>query len=296
VPVAETIAQPPRRRSRRLIAVAIVVVAAAGATIVLASRSGTGPTPVTLITAAAVRTEGGGTASFTQNISLTVFGRTEPVTTISGASDFATNTSEAHYSAAHGISSTIRYVGGVEYFQSSLIPLPPGAHWVRIVPQDLGATAAQPGSPASGDPTQGLQFLGAAVGNPVVVGHEMLDGVSVTDYKLTLDLADAVAKVGQATTHISSNLAKGIQALAGQVDLAHLPGEVWLDSRGRVRRFDMTISVRADGVPVTEVESMTFSDFGVPVTVVTPAASDTVPFSSVQGEFASLFTARPTAS
>jgi hypothetical protein len=66
------------------------------------------------------------------------------------------------------------------------------------------------------------------------------------------------------------------------VDDHHLPGAVWLDAAGRVRRFRYTFAGLSEGVDsVTEIE---YSDFGEPVSIDVPPAEQTVPYASVVGQ------------
>jgi hypothetical protein len=285
-PYIETM-PPARPRGFSLLAgvVAALLIAGAVGAVIEVHRSHEQGNPVAMINAAPGLTTHGGTAHFTANVAISLGGQAGPSITMSGATNFVNNESEMSISSA-GLSSTIRLVSGVEYFQSSVIPLPAGAHWVEILPQDLGLSGTQPGLAGSGDPTQGLQFLGSTVGPPVKVGHGTVEGTSVTHYSVVFDLATLFARVGKAEGSISPTFAKGFEALAGKVDLAHIPGNVWLDSAGRVRQFSYTIAFQTAGQAFSEVETTTFSKFGSSVEVTAPPAGETVPFSAVKNEFA----------
>lgn len=280
----------PRPRGVALLAgivAALLVVGTMGA-IVQAGRSKTTKTPLALINAAPSATTHGGSAHYTSTIAISLSGQAGASVKMSGETDFLNKDSQITVTS-DGLSSTIRLLSGVEYYQSSVIPLPAGAQWVKILPQDLGVTGTQPGFSGSGDPSQGLQFLGSTVGTPVDLGHETLNGASVTHYSVIYDLASLFARVSQAGSTISPSFANGFKALAGKVDLARIPGHVWLDSAGRVRQFDFTIAFQTDGLAFSELETTTFSEFGTPVHITAPPASATVPFSAVRNEFAQLF-------
>jgi len=241
---------------------------------------------VALIAAAPGATTHSRTAHIKATIAISLAGQVAPSITMSGDTDFVNKDSEITIGSG-SLSSTVRLVSGVEYFQSPLIPLPAGAQWVKILPQDLGVTTAQPGL-ASGDPTQGLQFLGSTVGAPVDLGHDTVGAASVTHYSVTYDLASLFARVGKAESTLSPAFAKGFEALAGKVDFAHIPGDVWLDSAGRVRQFSYTIAFQTAGREFKEVQTTTFSEFGRTVRVTAPPAAETVPYSAVKNEFAQI--------
>jgi len=248
-------------------------------------RSSGRATPVALINAAPSKTADGGTAHFTTSVAITISGLNEGSLMTTGDADFTNKDSQMTLSS-DGLSSTVRLVSRVEYFQSSVIPLPNGAQWVKILPQDLGVTATKPSVAGGGDPTQGLQFLGSTIGTPTILGHQNVAGASTTHYSVVFDLASLFARVSQAGSTISPSFAQQYEALSSKVDLAHIPGNVWLDSAGRVRQFNYTLAFQAAGVSFSEVATTTFSDFGLPVHVTVPPASETVPFSAVKKEFA----------
>ena len=288
VPLSET-GEPQRGRRRwPALVLSVVVIAGVVAGIIVATRSAA-PSPATRIRTAAAQTELARSTRFKLAIDISVSGTNQATITITGASDFAAKATEMQIRAA-GLSDTVRLVNGVAYLQlpSGLVHLPGGAQWIAVTPSDVGGSSASPGSIGSGDPTQGLAFLGGLVGVPVVVGHEQLDNVGVTHYKIVVDLHALFAKVGSAASALSPAFAKGYEALASSNDLAHFPLDVWLDSQGRVRRFDQTLNTDANGAQVTELESMTFSSFGVPVAVAAPDPSLTVPFAQVKDQISAL--------
>jgi hypothetical protein len=266
--------------SLAVVIAALLVASVVGAFVVGGASK---PTPAARLAAANMKTAHAGTAHFTSTVSLSA--PANFTFSFSGESDFAKKSTEMHLST-NGISETVRLVNGVEYFQSALLSLPNGAHWVKILPQDVGLGSA-PASAASDDPTQGLQFLGGIVGSPTVIGKAVVNGVSTTHYHVILNLKSLFARVGQAEGSLSPALGDGFAALAGQVDLTRIPGDVWLDSAGRVSRFSYSLNFHAGGQAISEVDTTNYSDFGSPVQVIVPAASDTVPFSAVKSQLSS---------
>jgi hypothetical protein len=286
----EAPAKTPDRTVIGVLAALIVVLLIVGAVGAVVVSRHSKPNPVALITAAPNTTANKGTAHFNATVSLT--GPADITFSLSGETNFSAKTTQLQVSAA-GITETVRVVGGIEYLNLPLLSLPHGTHWVKILPQDLGVTAG-PSTTASWNPTDGLQFLGGNVGNPVDVGKQDIDGVSTTHYRVTLNLKALFDRVGSAERNLSPAIARGLEALQG-LDLTHIPGDVWLDSAGRVRRFSYTLNFQIDGVAVAEVETINFSDFGAPVQITAPAAGDTVPFSAVKGQISAALSGSPVA-
>lgn len=260
--------------------IALLLVASVIAGVAIGRSGASKPSAAALVKAAPQTTVHARTARFTATVSIS--GPVNLTQKLTGASDFATNTTEINLAAA-GVTETIRLVGGAEYFDSPLLTLPAGAHWVKIVPQDLGLSSV-PASDSHGDASQGLTVLAATVGPPTVLGRQSVDGVTATHYGVVLNLQGVFDRVGKAQSSLSPGLANGFQSLAGQVDLTRVPGDVWLDSAGRVRRFSYHLSFTAAGRPLTELETIDYSHFGEPVHVAVPPAAETVPFSSVKDQ------------
>jgi hypothetical protein len=76
-----------------------------------------------------------------------------------------------------------------------------------------------------------------------------------------------------------------LKALSSIVDLSKIPGEAWIDSDGRVRKFAITIPIPQAGQGGKVIEELRFSHFDGPVVVPAPPASETVPFSQVKNVF-----------
>lgn len=119
--------------------------------------------------------------------------------------------------------------------------LPEGRKWEKV---DL--SSAEPGSslPADGGPTQGLRLLERMDGAEEI-GKEHLRGVATTRYRGTLP--------------VSVNEVFGVE-----VQVSPPQVEVWIDSRGRVRRMtvDFSSSVGGQGGSTTTDMTIDFLDFG----------------------------------
>ena len=286
---------PPDRPKRHVVVPLVVAIAmvALVAGVVLRTRRDSSINTAKLIASGPETTARQGTAHFASTV--TVSGRFPLRLTMTGNTDFRTHASEVHYSAnePNTISESFRYVGGAEYLQASFLALPKGAHWVKILPQDLGLSDLSDTSSGlgSGDPAQGLRFLGDVVGSPSKEGDESLGGIATTHYTLVLNLTGIFAHVSKAEASLSSTLSLVSQGILGQNDLSSVPGDVWLDHAGRVRRLGIDLTLSLGGIAVHENSSTDFSDFGVPVDVVPPAEADTVPFSAVQHQVVTVFSA-----
>jgi hypothetical protein len=273
-----------KRSKLRWVAAAIaLVVIGAMVTAVIASRHASPPSPAVLVGGASNRTMATQTAHFSSTT--TVSGASSGTYQVleSGNENFATKSLQANLDI-EGQSETVRVVGDDIYLQPpALVPLPNGIHWVEISPQDLG-TSTSPSDLNVADPAQGLQFLGGAVGSPVVVGSATVGGVRTTHYRIVLNLRALFAKLGNAEGHLSPDLGRTLQTMSGDKQLTAVPGEVWLDSADRVRRIKFTLSLQIAGQTVDELSTTDFTNFGVSVVVDAPAPSDTVPISGVIGE------------
>jgi hypothetical protein len=293
-PVAETEAiLPGRRRSKWKVWVPVagVVVAALVATVLLVPPSG-GKTTIEILRSAPDTTAAAGSAQIRGGVTLTVEGETHGILKFRGASDFGAEKTDFKVSGS-GVVSKVRVIGGVEYFSQSLVPLPGGAKWVRITKADIGLAGETPISLGSSDPSQGLQFMAAASGDPQLTGHEDVDGTDTAHYTFTFDMTTITDKLAKVSDKLGvSQLAEGIAKLGNVVDLHHLPAEAWIDGDGRVVRFDYTLEIPGpNGEKVTEVSDLRFSQFGEPVIVAVPPAADVVPFSQVPNLFKQMMNA-----
>jgi hypothetical protein len=179
-------------------------------------------------------------------------------------------------------------VAGTTYERISGLDLPAGKHWVRIRPSDLDVTSADGQAIGSGDPADGLQFL-TGVRNARSVGSESVRGTPTTKYTVTIDMERLMDLIAKGSEELSPGLAKGFDALREQVDLSRLPGAVWLDRSGRVRRFRYSVAIRSARRSVRTIATLEFFDFGAPVPVAAPPGDDTVPYAEVSDRMRDFF-------
>ena len=131
-------------------------------------------------------------------------------------------------------------------------------HW-QAVPLHGDHTSTSRSAFTLVDPQVALGVLAASRATPVTVGHEWVDGISTTHYRLATTLA-AFLKSEEAPI----TLTRRLRNVAGVLD-------VWLDQQGR------PVAVRTDfgassplGASALRSE-VRFSDYGASVTVHPPA-------------------------
>jgi hypothetical protein len=150
--------------------------------------------------------------------------------------------------------------GGVVYFSVAKW-LPDAKPWIRTDDQD---DPFDPQARALRDPTTLLAFLRAVSSGVTEVGEETIDGVATTRYDGTLDLEKVVEQAP----------ADQREELRDELDLfdhetaTTFPYSVWADEQGIARR------VRFQEGPERMTTTIDFFDFGAPVVLDLPAASE----------------------
>lgn len=160
--------------------------------------------------------------------------------------------------------------------------LPSGKRWVRM---DLREAAAAKGfdlgqleSYFKSDPRQSLDYLRAVAGEVVAMGREDVRGTETTRYRAMLDLA----KYAQLVPAGKREALGDFEGLAKQFGLTLIPVTVWVDDESRVRRMDLELTL--EPTPGQEARSslrLEMFDYGEPVDIDVPAATDTVDASSL---------------
>ena len=125
----------------------------------------------------------------------------------------------------------------------------------------------------SNDPTQGLGMVRGA-DNVAKVGTEQIRGTDTTHYRLVVDLDKAIADA-------PTEQQPALQKLADLYTVRTLPLELWLDSEGRVRRYQQSIDTGTIRLPAALQQNNPLSghltltydlyDFGSSVDVQIPA-------------------------
>ena len=158
---------------------------------------------------------------------------------------------------------------------SQVIRLPAGKEWVKL---DLGRLAQQRGidlsslASASPTPTSALEYLRGA-GKVEKLGSDTVGGVSTTHYRVRVDLQRAAAR-SSGSTRVS------LQRVIQTTGVKSLPVQVWIDGKNYIRKV---VYSQGSGGGRTVKVSMELHDFGNPVTVKPPPASEVLDILKLQG-------------
>jgi hypothetical protein len=143
--------------------------------------------------------------------------------------------------------------------------------WIRV---DL---TRQPtlGAGFGGGLTDELSLLDQVSSSVTKVGTPSVGGVATTEYLAHVEGSKVLAKAG---------LAAALAARAPAVGAA-VPVHVWIDAQGRTRQLAVSLSIPAVGtMAAVHLElTETLSDFGTPVTVTAPPASQVGSLSGLGG-------------
>ena len=173
------------------------------------------------------------------------------------------------------------------------IPDTRGKLWLSAPVEGAGASRTLPlmfpGPQAT--PADLLSFVSSAATNVKNLGTATIGGIRTTRYQMTLDLAKAISRAQPA----AQGRLRGLAALLGT---SAIPADVWVDGKGLVRRIQVKLAVPpakpgqpaaspgGSGFPATE--TVTYSDFGVPVQVTAPPAAQVVDISSLGSAISSI--------
>lgn len=164
-----------------------------------------------------------------------------------------------------GVDTTMRVVvdGTAVYLQAPMLQGLTGVSgWLAVTPGDLGNMGDSFGVGVDMfNPSKVLEVLREATEGMRVVGADVVRGVTTTHVRATISSTSPPADV---------------------VD-------VWIDDAGLVRRIETVI---ADGLGAAaassggELITVELFDYGEPVEITVPPASETTPFSEILGSFA----------
>jgi len=167
-----------------------------------------------------------------------------------------------------GPDTTMRVIidGASVYLQVPMLQgLTGAAGWLSLAPGDLGSMGDSLGVAVDVfDPSKLLEVLREVGADMQIVGAEVVRGVATTHVRGTVSAASGVGSSPD-----------------GAID-------VWIDRDGLVRRVRMV----PDGFPAAmggaadEVVTIELFDYGEPVEIRVPEASETTPFSNLLGAFA----------
>lgn len=157
------------------------------------------------------------------------------------------------------------------------------AGWLTLTQADVASAGGSLGLGVGAlDPSQLLETLRGVAGTIEQVGTDRVRGVSTTHVRATVEIGKALARMPAAQRAL-------LKDQLGRLDTPRrgLPVEVWIDGEGLVRRISMALDdvSQAAGAGGKATMRIDFFDYGEPVDIVVPDASDTTPFGDVLGAF-----------
>jgi hypothetical protein len=153
-----------------------------------------------------------------------------------------------------------------------------GKQWVSIDTSKVGsgnAGALGGGLATFGNPAAMLQQLQSEGANVTSLGPTTYDGTAVTEYSVTLPPSDIEKGLGQLPSSAQ-------HALSG-VTPPNIEAKVYVANGNLLKAIDLPISYSVMGKTISEDMTMVFSNFGAPVSVTPPPASEVIPFSEFAG-------------
>lgn len=260
----------------------------------VAGCGSSGASPIEVVTAAATETTRASTAKVSERIEIAPpasASASEPlVVTGDGEIDFAARKANLAVTTA-GQTVTVVVDGATVYEHvPQLAEAADGKEWFKLDfdtigeyagIEDLGTLAQSQNT----DPSTFLQYLRGASGEVTEVGKERVGGADTTWYSLSVDVEKAAADA-------PAEQRATIRQIVETFGIRTIPTEVWIDGEGRARRvkqvFDYTKAagggkIPADALPRSVTMTLEFSDFGTPVTVTVPPASEVADLFEVLG-------------
>lgn len=143
--------------------------------------------------------------------------------------------------------------------------LPQGKRWiVQQLEQPGNVLLSLYLSPANPDVSSLLKGLGAVLSSIEPSGNKSIDGVSTTEYKVVVDPNKVIGRM-----KVTSQQKQETEQSFGP---AH-PVLIWTDSESRLRRVQVQLAFPGVG---TMTSIVTYSDFGIPVSISPPPADQVV--------------------
>jgi hypothetical protein len=161
----------------------------------------------------------------------------------------------------------------IKFADTAGLPFPKGKAWAEISLPSQAADGSLPFLPlgnVNANPMDLLSALTAIASKVTDLGPATIRGVAVTHYRVTVDLAKAEA-------HQRPQARAEFHSFASSLDSTTLPVDVWVDRQARVSRIAISLPMpHGSGMPAgfRVSEAVDYYDFGVPVQVSAPPASE----------------------
>src|SRR4051812_34120388 len=137
-----------------------------------------------------------------------------------------------------------------------------GKHWIGLSITTGGQTTPAQ-TPTGNDALGFLHLMPGATGEVQQIGHDKIDGVRTTHYRVTIDVA-------KAEQHMPDQFQRGSAGQLSQLGISTLPLDVWLDADNKLRQDKLSFDVQQMHFAM----QMRFSGSSSPVRVTAPPASD----------------------
>jgi hypothetical protein len=293
-PLAHAVAVPagpgsaPRRSSKRRwglvvsVVALVMIAAAAGGLLATSGRSsppGSGTSPADFVVASTQNTVAQRTADMDITGSVVdVRGATIPISG-DGQVDFTTNqfAASVDFQAAAGSVTEKELTSGSQAYMNisvdgqSMSVLTGGAQWVSIpFPQQsagsIGGTDV--------DPLRAITLMEQRGADVESLGPSTIDGEAVSGYSVTPSEAEIQSSL-QHEVRAGQLPASALSDISGEAKaLGTLKFDIWIDGNDLLRRESVDVGGGSSGT--TADISMTFQDFGTPVSIEAPAPGSVV--------------------
>jgi len=277
-----------KRRTKRVFVAsgaAVVIIAAVIGGVITSSSGpdvpGSGMAPADFVVSSTQTTLAQRTADITFSGSVGASGKVIPLNG-TGQIDFDTNAFTA--SMTESVASTSidirelvaagQFYMGMSVDGQNMSQMTGGAQWVSIALPDqsgsssLGASNVDPLSQL-----KGLEQKGATVTS---LGTSTIDGTTVSGYSVTPSQQEIQNDIQQEIQANQLTPALGQQMLKEAGALGTFTTNVWIDGSGLIRQSSTSIAGGTAGV--SGKVTMTYQNYGTPVSVVAPAPSDVIGF------------------
>jgi len=159
-----------------------------------------------------------------------------------------------------------------------------GKQWVAINVSkltDVPGLASLESNPASGDPSQMLEYLRAASDSVVTEGRQVVDGRETTHYHADLSLDRVAGALPEAD---QSAARQALSTLEHVMQIDVIPVDVWVDAQHLVRRIQMTFDASiSSGQTLDESMTIDISHYGPQTRPELPPADQVANLSSLPG-------------
>ena len=137
-----------------------------------------------------------------------------------------------------------------------------GKHWIGLSITTRGQTSPAQ-TPTGNDALGFLHLMPGATGEVQQIGHDKIDGVRTTHYRVTIDVA-------KAEQSMPDQFQRGSAGQLSQLGISTLPLDVWLDADNKLRQDKLSFDVQQMHFAM----QMRLSGSSSPVHVTAPPASD----------------------